>query len=56
VWNEEECVAFKEGMEKVILGEEGGKMKGEEMEREMKRVIREIEKELGGMEEKRRGW
>jgi len=31
-------------------------VKGKKMEREMKRMIRKVEKELGGMVEKRRGW
>jgi len=55
-WNEYGRKEFKERIEKV-LSEEGGRCLGkEEMERKMRGVICEVEKEISGTKEKRGGW
>jgi len=43
-------------MEKVTAGIGRRRIEGEEMERESRKVIRKVEKELGKIRKKRSGW
>lgn len=56
VWNEEGRREFERRMEKVSWKEGGRRLRQEEMEREVREAVREVEKELRGKGERKRGW
>ncbi|XP_067212233.1 golgin subfamily A member 6-like protein 6 [Linepithema humile] len=56
VWNEEGCNKFKQRIEGLKSGEEEMRVEWEGIERKMKEAIKEMERDLGKEEGKRRGW
>jgi len=56
IWNDEGREAFRDKMNRIELEEEGVRIEGVKMERRIKKAIEEVEKEVGGEREERRGW
>lgn len=55
IWNEEGRRKFERRMEEVRWKEGGGRMEQEEMEREVREAVIEVERELRGKVEGKRG-
>jgi len=56
VWNIEGCKEYKEGIEKIFSREGVGELEREEMEREIRNVIKGVERKMKGRERKSKGW
>jgi len=56
VWNMEGCQAYKEGIEKILLREGVGGIEKEDMEGEIKNVIKGVERKMTGRVGISKGW
>jgi len=56
VWNEERKEAYRKKMTGIEWEKRGVRIEGEKMERRIKNMIEEVEKEVGGEKQERRGW
>jgi len=56
IWNTEGCKAYKEEIEKILLREGTGGLEREDMENEIREVIKGVERKMTGREERKRGW
>lgn len=56
IWNQEGCRLFRQKIDGTNLEGTDGRKGWEEMEKKMEKAIEKVERNVGKIEEKKRGW